>query len=88
MYKFIKSLFHVNPTFSHMAYLYQDTTTQKYYLSYTPPDNEDIIDNTNNYMLINNETKRIKAEFLKTINIVTEVTQSHFMAKQVNNYSI
>jgi hypothetical protein len=24
----------------------------------------------------------------KTIDIVTEVTQSHFMARQVNNYSI
>ena len=36
MYKFIKILFHIDPVISHVAYLYQDITTHKYYLSHTP----------------------------------------------------
>jgi hypothetical protein len=88
MYKFIQYLYHKNTTYSHVAYLYQDTTTKKYYLSYTTPDNEDVIDNTNIYMLLNNGTKRIQAELLKNIDIVAEVTQSHFIAGQINDYII
>jgi len=88
MYKFIQPLFHTNPLISHIAYLYQDITTYKYYLSYTPPDSENIIDFSNQYMLIDNEPKITKQANLKNIKIVTEVTQLDFALKKINNYII
>ena len=86
MYKFIKVLFHINPGFSRVAYLYQDMTTHKYYLSYTHFDSEYI--HTNQYMLIDNEPKTTKQAFLKNIDIVTEVTQHDFTLKKINNYKL
>jgi hypothetical protein len=78
MYKFIKILFHTNPLINNVAYLYQDIPTQKYYLSYTNFNNENVIDNSNQYMLINNEPKIYKKKFLTNIDIVKEVTQDDF----------
>jgi hypothetical protein len=88
MYKFIKTLFHINPLISHVAYLYQDVTTHKFYLSYTNFNNENIIDNSNQYLLIDNKPKITKQPFLKNIDIVTEVTQNDFTLKQINNYKL
>lgn len=88
MYKFIKILFHINPTFSHAAYLYQDITTDKYYLSYTHQDSENIIDESNQFMLLNNEPKITKQPFLKHIDIVAEVTPKDFGLKKIHNYII
>lgn len=88
MYKFIKMLFNSNPLISHCTYLYLDITTDKYYLSYTPPNNENIINNSNQYILIDNEPKIIIPPFLKNINIVTEVTPDNFILKKINNYKI
>lgn len=65
MYKFIKILFHIDPVISHVAYLYQDITTHKYYLSYTDFNSENIIDNSNQYMLIDNKPKIARPLFLK-----------------------
>ncbi len=89
MYKFIRVLFHINPSISHVGYLYQDITTNKYYLSYTHFNSENIIDNSNQYMLIDNEPKITKqSSLLKNIDIVTEVTQYDFTLKQINNYKL
>ena len=88
MYKFVKVLFHCDPRMSHVAYLYQDMTTYKYYLSHTHPDNEDTIDNSNQYLLIDNEPKITKQPFLKNINIVTEVTPNDFILNKINNYKL
>ena len=88
MYKFIKVLFHVNPLISHVAYLYQDTSTHKYYLSYTNFNNEDTVDYSNEYMLLGNTPKITKPTFLKNIDIVTEVTESDFMVNKINNYKL
>jgi hypothetical protein len=86
MYKFVKVLFHCDPRMSHVAYLYQDMTTDKYYLSYTSPNSEDRIDYSNQYFLINNEPKITKQSFLKHINIEAEVTLSNFLLHKINNY--
>lgn len=86
MYKFVKVLFHCDPRMSHVAYLYQDMTTDKYYLSYTSPNSEDRIDYSNQYFLINNEPKINKQSFLKHINIEAEVTLSNFLLHKINNY--
>lgn len=88
MYKFIKTLFHMNPLISHVAYLYQDMTTHKYYLSYTDFNSENIIDNSNQYLLIDNNRKITKPSFLKNIDIVTEVTQEDFTLHKINNYKL
>ena len=88
MYKFIRVLFHINPTFSHVAYLYQDITTNKYYLSHTDYDSENIIDNSNQYMLIDNKAKITEKSLLTNINIVKEVTQYDFILKKINNYKL
>lgn len=88
MYKFIKFLFHCDPTMSHVAYLYQDMTTYKYYLSRTHPDSEDTIEYSNQYLLIDNEPKITKQPFLKNINIVTEVTPNDFILNKINNYKL
>lgn len=86
MYKFIKYLPHENTFCSHCAYLYQDITTKKYYLSFTHPDSENIIDKSNQYMLFNNKPIVIKPEFLKNITKDIEVMSHHFIYKKVNNY--
>ena len=88
MYKFIKILRHCNPTFSHVAYLYQDMTTYKYYLSHTPFDSEDIIDNSKRYLILDNEPKTTKPSFLKNIDIVAEVTLIDFMLGKINKYML
>jgi len=88
MYKFIRILFHINPLISHVGYLYQDTTTDKYYLSYTHFSSEDVIDNSKQYMLINNEPKITKQPLLKNIDIVKEVTQLDFASKMIDNYKL
>jgi|LakMenEpi03Aug12_release.lakeMendotaPanAssembly.Ray.scaffolds.fasta_scaffold1067394_1 hypothetical protein len=88
MYKFIKILFHCNPALSHVAYLYQDMTTYKYYLSYTHFNSEDIIDNSNQYLIIDNKPKITKQSFLKNIDIVAEVTQGDFILNKINNYML
>ena len=86
MYKFIKITFHENPVISHVAYLYQDMTTYKYYLSYTNPNSEDIFDNSNQYMLFDNKPKITRQSLLNYIDIITEVTQADFTANKINNY--
>ena len=88
MYKFIKILFHVDPVISHVAYLYQDITTHKYYLSHTQFNSEDIIDNSNQYCLIDIKPKITRPLFLKYIDIVTEVTQNDFNLKKINKYKL
>ena len=88
MYKFIKVLYHNNPVISHVAYLYQDITTNKYYLSYTQFNSEDIVDNSNQYMLFDNKPKITTQSLLKNIDIVTEVTQDDFILKKINNYKL
>lgn len=88
MYKFIKNLFHCDPAMSHVAYLYQDITTNKYYLSYTHYNSEAIIDYSNQYLLIDNNSKITKQSFLTNINIVTEVTSIDFMLGKINNYKL
>jgi|Laugresbdmm110sn_1035088.scaffolds.fasta_scaffold15904_3 hypothetical protein len=88
MYKFIKILFHIDPVISHVAYLYQDITTHKYYLSHTPFNSEDIIDNSNQYILIDNKPKITIPSFIKNIDIVTEVTLYDFALKKINNYKL
>ena len=89
MYKFIKVLSHTNPEISHVAYLYQDMTTHKYYLSYTHFNREYIeYKRTNQYMLlIDNEPKTTK-RVLKNINIVKEVTLNDFILKKINDYKL
>ena len=86
MYKFIKITFHENPVISRVAYLYQDMTTYKYYLSYTNPNSEDTIDNSNQYMLFDNKPKITRQSLLNYIDIITEVTQDDFTANKINNY--
>ena len=87
MYKFIKCLFHSNIQYSHVAYLYQDMNTQKYYLSiYTPPCNEDTVDNSNQFMLLENTPKVSTPPYLKNISKEAEVTPYHFMGKKINDY--
>lgn len=88
MYKFIRILSHCNPAFSHVAYLYQDMTTNKYYLSHTDPNSENIFDNSNQYLLIDNKPKITKPLFLKNIDIVAEVTQIDFILGKINNYML
>ena len=88
MYKFIQVLFHKNPLISHTAYLYQDITTNKYYLSYTHFDSENTINLSNQYMLIQNKPKITKQSLLENIDIVAEVTPDDFAAKQINNYTL
>lgn len=73
---------------SHVAYLYQDITTNKYYVSYTHYNSEAIIDYLNQYLLIDNNSKITKQSFLKNINIVTEVTSIDFMLGKINNYKL
>lgn len=63
-------------------------TTCKYYLSYTNFNSEDIIDYSNQYLLIDNKPKINKQLFLKNIDIVTEVTQSDFILNKINNYKL
>jgi|694.fasta_scaffold56219_3 hypothetical protein len=86
MYKFIKGLSHKNMTYSHIAFLYQDINTKKYYLSHTNPNSENIVDNSNQFMLMSNGSKIIQPEFLKNIVIESEVTPMNFMYKQVGDY--
>ena len=87
MYK--KILFHTDPRISHVAYLYQDTTTYKYYLSYTHFNSEDTIDNSNQYLLIDNKPKITKqTHILKHIDIITEVVASDFALNKINNYKL
>ena len=88
MYTFIKILFHTNPLISHVAYLYQDNTTHKYYLSNTQSGNEDAIDYSTQYMLIDNKPKITKQPYLKNINIIAEVTENDFRLNQINNYKL
>jgi hypothetical protein len=88
MYKFIRGLFNINPSFSSTAYLYQDITTNKYYLSYTDFNGENIIDNSNQYMLLDNKPKITKPLFLKHIDIVTEVTPYDFALKRIYDYKL
>jgi hypothetical protein len=88
MYQFIKVLFNIGPPVSHVAYLYQDINTYKYYLSHTPFNSENIIDNSKQYMLIDNKPKITKQSLLKNIDIVTEVTQNDFKLKKINNYHL
>lgn len=86
MYKFIKFLPHSNITYSHVAYLYQDMSTKKYYLSHTHPDSENVIDNSSQFMLINNKPKTFTPEFLHNISKEAEVTSKHFASKNINGY--
>lgn len=88
MYKFIKSLSNVDPSFSLGAFLYQDMTTNKYYISYTHYDSENIIDNSNQYMLLDNKPKITKQPFLKNIKIIAEVTPYDFMVKRIKDYKL
>jgi hypothetical protein len=88
MYKYIKHLFHSDTSMSHVTYLYQDMKTGKYYLSRTHYSSEDIIDRSNQYMLIDNKPKITKQPFLKNIDIITEVTQSDFALKKINGYKL
>jgi len=88
MYKYIKTLFHINPLISHVAYLYQDITTNEYYLSYTNFNSENIIDKSNEYLLLNNEPKITKQTYLKNIDIITKVNEHDFLSKQINNYKL
>ncbi len=88
MYKFIKILPNINPLLSIGAYLYQDISTNKYYLSYTHPSSEDIIDNSKQYMLLNNKPVVTRQEFLKNISKESEVTQNDFIAKKIGNYKL
>lgn len=83
MYKFIKHLNHHDPRMSHVAFLYQDVHTGKYYLSHTFPVSES--DTSNQYMLIRDEPK---VTHLKHINIVAEVTPFHFALKTIHNYQL
>ena len=86
MYKFIKPVFHENVTYSHCAYLYQDINTQKYYLSDTSPDSENIVDNSNIFMLTNNTPKIFRPKNIKNISKDCEVTPINFMLKKANDY--
>ena len=86
MYKFIKFLPHSNITYSHVAYLYQDMSTNKYYLSHTHPASEDIVDNSTQFMLINNTPKTVKQDLLRNITKEDEVTSQHFAVKNINGY--
>jgi hypothetical protein len=88
MYKFIKILPNINPLLSIGAYLYQDISTKKYYLSYTHPNSEDIIDNSKQYMLLNNKPVVTRQELLKNISKESEVTQNDFIAKKIGNYKL
>ncbi len=88
MYKFIKILHHTSPVISHVAYLYQDISTKKYYLSHTSPSSENVIDNSNQYMLLNNKPIVTRSEFLKNISKDAEVTQNDFIAKKIGNYKL
>ena len=83
-----KMLYHIDPTMSHVAYLYQDMKTNKYYLSHTPPDSENTINNSKQYLLMHNEPKTTKQSFLNNIDIVAEVTTGDFMLNQMKNYKL
>ena len=61
-------------------------TTYKYYLSYTNPNSEDTIDNSNQYMLFDNKPKITRQSLLNYIDIITEVTHDDFTANKINNY--
>lgn len=75
---------------SHVAYLYQDMKTNKYYLSLTHPDSENTNDTSNQYLLIHNEPKTInkKQLLLNNINIIAEVTTTDFVLNQIKNYKL
>lgn len=88
MFQFIKSLFHINTNMSHTINLYQDTTTRKYYLSFTMPYNEDIIDNSNQFMLLNKQPTIIRQPYLHHIDIVIEVTNDDFAAQRILDYQL
>lgn len=88
MYKFITVLPNINPLLSIGVYLYQDISTKKYYISHTHPSNEDVIDNSKQYMLLDNKSVITRQEFLKKIDIEAEVTQSDFIAKKIGNYKL
>ena len=83
MYKFIKHLYHSTPTYSNVAYLYKDINTNAYYLSYTHPHSEDIIEDLSEYMT---KPNIFKQELLKNITIEAEVTLEHFRNKYIKGY--
>jgi hypothetical protein len=79
-YQFIKILYPIPPVISQPGYLYQDMTTNKYYLSYT---------DIHEYMLIENMPILKLASFKNTIiDIVTEVTPLDFIVGKINNYKL
>ncbi len=88
MYQFIQVLHHRNPQISHVGYLYQDITTNKYYLSYTHFNSEDLIDNSNQFMLLNNKPKISAKSLLKNIDIVSEVTYLEYKLNNIKDYCI
>ncbi len=88
MYQFIQVLRHRDPNISHVAYLYQDITTNKYYLSYTYFNSEDVIDDSNQYMLLNNKPKISAKSLLTNIDIVSEVTQYEYKFNKIKNYCL
>lgn len=86
MYKFIKCLQHSNVLYSHVAYLYQHINTKKYYLSYIHPDEKSFYDDSNQYVLLDNQPKIIRPEFFKNIGECVEINKSHIDAKNINGY--
>ena len=75
MYKFIKFAHPTHKEMSHVASIYEDLNTHKYYLSYTSPTSE-IDFSVNQYMLLDKNPTIPEHPILNNIHhIIGEVTQ-------------
>ncbi len=81
VYKYVQGIYHKDPTYSSVAYLYECSETRGYYISNTQPQTK--IDATQSYLMSYTEPITERIDYMKDIGEKAEVLTRHWIMREI-----